>query len=108
MHPLDLATLLAKQIQKPSPRPTIWNVGGGRDNSMSLAQLSDWCRDRFGEHPIQRVTENRRWDAPWIVMDSRAVADEYGWRPEIKLPRILDEIAEHHAKNPAFLDISQP
>ncbi|HEX3355551.1 MAG TPA: NAD-dependent epimerase/dehydratase family protein [Tepidisphaeraceae bacterium] len=107
MHPIDLATLLAKQIQKLPPRPTIWNVGGGRDNAMSLAQLSEWCGNRFGQHSVQAVNENRRWDAPWIVMDSSAVSEEYHWQPEVKLSRILNEIAEHHAQNPRFIEISQ-
>jgi CDP-paratose 2-epimerase len=108
LHPKDLAELLARQITSPPSAPAVWNVGGGRENSMSLAQLSAWCRDRFGEHEVQRDAQPRRWDAPWIVMDSRLAADQFQWRPRVALEQILDEIAGHHVEHPEFLDLSEP
>ena len=45
LHPCDLAALLAEQLWHPDRTPTrIFNLGGGFSNSMSLAQLSEWCR----------------------------------------------------------------
>ena len=57
LHPNDLADLLLRQIENPQlSSGKIWNVGGGAANCMSLAQLSRWCADTFGEH-----TGSGRW-----------------------------------------------
>jgi len=52
-HPRDLVPLLEKQMTNASTeKPRIVNLGGGPKNTMSLAQLSEWCSDRFGRHPV--------------------------------------------------------
>ena len=53
LHPADLVPLLAQQMRGPSEgRPRVVNVSGGRRSAMSLLQLSRWCRERLGEHPV--------------------------------------------------------
>jgi CDP-paratose 2-epimerase len=53
LHPDDLADLVAQQIQTDaSGEKTFLNLGGGVENAMSLAQLSNWCAQRFGEHSV--------------------------------------------------------
>ena len=109
LHPRDLAALLARQLAAAAPTtPGVWNVGGGPGNAVSLAQLSEWCRQRFGPHEVQRDERPRRCDAPWIVMDNRAVAAQFDWRPEVSLAQILDEVARHHAEHPNLLDLAEP
>ena len=64
LHPVDLANLVVRQIVRGLDASGVWNVGGGPDNAMSLAQLSAWCRDRFGDRPVDRDPAPRRWDVP--------------------------------------------
>lgn len=103
LHPDDLAGLLALQFRRDPPDNPIFHAGGGADNSMSLAQLTAWCDARFGPHPPEPDTRPRKFDIPWLAMDSARSENELGWRPSRSLPSILDEIAEHADRNPDWL-----
>jgi len=108
-HPLDLVELIIKQLacsKKDIPR--ICNFGGGPENSMSLAQLSDWCKDRFGAHDIAVDTAMRPFDIPWMIMDYTLANKIWDWRPKISLEQILEEIAEHAQENDNWLNLSEP
>ncbi|HZZ29228.1 MAG TPA: NAD-dependent epimerase/dehydratase family protein [Pirellulales bacterium] len=107
LHPHDLADLLALQMLQTPSSGEIWNVGGGLENAMSLAQLSHWCQQAFGPHTVESKPQPRPFDVAWIVMDSRQVEAAYRWRLHMSLPSILEEIAEHHRKHPEWLDLSQ-
>lgn len=102
-HPDDLADLICIQMRAESSPDAVFNVAGGLENSMSLAQLTSWCNDRFGVHTPQPDTRPRPFDIPWMVMDSTRVHDMFGWRPKRSLLSILDEIADHVRQNPTWL-----
>src|ERR1700730_10503456 len=81
-HPRDLLPPLQKQLfAVETGKPRIMNFGGGTENSMSLAQLSKWCAERFGLHQVASDPESRPFDVPWLVMDSRLAEETWGWRP---------------------------
>jgi CDP-paratose 2-epimerase len=106
-HPADLTALLQRQMSEPEKTGSrVFNAGGGAGNSMSLAELTDWCVQRFGEHPVQPDTRPRPFDIPWLVMDSTQALEQFGWRPRKLLPQILDDIADHAEKNPDWLHIT--
>ena len=106
-HPRDLGRLVLAQINDPGKiGPAIINAGGGLKNSMSLAELSAWCQDRFGVREVQSDATPRRYDLPWIVMDNAAVSSLWNWQPEMTLPNLLDSIAEHVLANPQWLAVS--
>lgn len=105
LHPNDVADLMLKQIAS-NTRAGIWNVGGGPEASMSLAELSDWAGARFGGHTVEPDLRPRRYDAPWIVMDSTIVRREFGWRPQISLETILHQLVDHQQANPDWLEMS--
>ncbi len=106
LHPSDLTSLVALQIQHPEKAGRILNVSGGAANSLSLAQLSAWCAARFGTHAIGSDPDARRFDVPWLVLDSTAAAREWDWRPKTSLEKILDEIASHAEQHPEWLALS--
>lgn len=103
-HPDDLAELVNRQIQRGAPPPDpIYNVGGGAQNAMSLAQLNAWCDERFGKCQPAPDTRPRAFDVPWTVMDYTRAAGEFEWTPKRSLSSILEEIAAHAEANPAWL-----
>ena len=106
LHPRDLIPLLRKQTAGPAAPTRVVNIGGGIRNAMSLAQLSAWCADRFGPHTVTRNLEERRFDVPWLVMDSGAAQRVWGWEPETALAGILEDIAVHAEQNPNWLDMT--
>jgi len=106
LHPRDLADLIERQIRDAPRAAGVWNIGGGPGNAMSLAQLSDWCRQRFGHRDVGVDVVPRRWDVPWIVMDATAAANRFGWRRTRSIAEILAEIADHHDRHPEWLAVS--
>ncbi|MDQ6809820.1 MAG: NAD-dependent epimerase/dehydratase family protein [Verrucomicrobiota bacterium] len=106
-HPRDLVPLLRQQMtSRGDGKPHVINFGGGLANTMSLAQLSAWCAARFGAHEVEPDPAPRRFDVPWLVMDSTLAAKTWGWRPTTNLDSILNEIAAHAESHPDWLKIS--
>ncbi|MEY2492280.1 MAG: CDP-paratose 2-epimerase [Verrucomicrobiota bacterium] len=107
-HPRDLVGLIAQQMRNPEGKqPRIVNVAGGRQNSMSLAQLTEWCASRFGlRRAIKSDPLPRRHDVPWLVLNSHLAAEQWSWRVETPLRAILEEIATHAEGHPDWLELS--
>lgn len=103
LHPDDLADLILLQLKRTPPPDATFHASGGLANSMSLAQLTAWCNQRFGAHVPQADHQSRPFDIPWLVMNSQAAAKQFNWKPKRSLPSILDEIAEHVKNNPDWL-----
>jgi CDP-paratose 2-epimerase len=104
-HPQDLADLVWSQIKGGGQSGGLWNVAGGLSNSMSLAELSHWCEQRFGKREVQPDPQPRPYDLPWVVLDSAKVEKDWGWRPSRSLLSILEEIADHTQTNPGWLNV---
>jgi CDP-paratose 2-epimerase len=106
LHPRDLASLVAVQIQHPEKGGRVLNVSGGVSNSISLVRLSEWCAGRFERHSISRDGGDRPYDVPWLVLDSAEAQAEWSWQPATPLEAILNEIADHAEQHPSWLDLS--
>lgn len=106
LHPHDLVPLLVRQTAGSTTAPRLVNLGGGTANAFSLAELSAWCRDRYGAHAVAAVAETRRFDIPWLVMDAQLAQEHWGWQPQTPLATILDEIARHAEQHPDWLELS--
>jgi CDP-paratose 2-epimerase len=110
LHPRDLVPLLQAQMAAgmPNGRPQVLNAAGGTANSMSLAQLSAWCGERFHRQEVAADPKPRTFDVPWLVLDSARAANTWNWRPSTPLLGILDEIADHAMEHPEWLTLSRP
>ena len=107
LHPKDLVPLLSRQMLEPDwAAPKIINLGGGIENSLSLKELSGWCEERFGQNEVLASQDERRMDAPWIVMDSTTAQNAWNWSVKTKIEQILEEIAVHAEKNPKWLSLT--
>jgi CDP-paratose 2-epimerase len=107
LHPRDLIPLLRKQTDAPFGHEVrLVNIGGGNSHAMSLAELSAWCANRFGSHVINSEPDIRRFDIPWLIMDSSLADQIWNWRPQTSLDQILVEIAVHAQQHPNWLEIS--
>jgi CDP-paratose 2-epimerase len=106
LHPQDLAGLLASQLRCPERTGTVLNVSGGMMSSTSLFQLSQWCGERFGNHPIGIDAQERPFDVPWLVLDSSKAEQVWDWQPRLKRESIFEEIAQHADENPHWLELS--
>ncbi len=106
-HPRDLAALIDRQMAaERRGGERIYNAGGGAKNAMSLAQLTAWCDARFGAHAAGSDARERPYDLPWVVMDNREAAQDFGWRVETPLAEVLEGIAKHAEAHPEWLERS--
>lgn len=109
LHPLDLLPVLEKQILRPPENaPRIVNLSGGIGHSMSLRQLSEWCAQRWKPRAVDAVPTSRKYDLPWIVLDSTLAREIWDFEPQRKLTMILEEIAEFAERHPEWLSLSYP
>lgn len=109
LHPADLVPLIQAQIAATNPPETrTVNVSGGAVSARSLKQLSEWCRDRFGDHEVASEKMPRPFDIPWMVLDSTQAGNVWGWRPTRSTNEILEEIATHADEAHDWLDLSAP
>ncbi len=109
LHPKDLVPLLFKQFSADaSTSDQICNFSGGVENSMSLAQLSDWCTEKCDDHEVGAEPAMRPFDIPWMVLDNRKARSTWDWQPNTPINDILEEILAHARENPDWLEISKP
>lgn len=94
LHIDDLFALLRLQIENmQSWNGSLFNVGGGRKVSVSLAELTSLCRAVTGKTvTVNPVTEDRIADIRIYITDNAYVTKKTGWRPERSVESIVDEI----------------
>ncbi|OCX54558.1 hypothetical protein BEL04_09995 [Mucilaginibacter sp. PPCGB 2223] len=100
-HPRDLFGMIQMQISDPEKKVSrLINLGGGVENTYSLAQLDAFCKQQLGsEKVINSITENRSFDIPLYVTDYSLAQKEWGWKPEISGEAILNQIVEYARTN---------
>ena len=107
LHPRDLGSLVAAQMSESrAGGQRVYTLGGGRKNAISLAALNDWCDSRFRPHKPMSDLRPRPYDVPWVVMDNSDAARDFGWKREVALQDLLEEIACHAEANPGWLERS--
>lgn len=96
LHVDDLYRLLRLQLDdldRHSGR--VYNVGGGPEVSVSLAELTALCAERTGRTlEMARRPETSPADIPYYVSDLAAVSEATGWAPSAGVEEILDEVLE--------------
>lgn len=106
LHIADLCRLVDWQIQNiDAINGEIMNVGGGNEVSTSLQELTALCQAATGKTiPITKVAENRPADIRLYVTDNTKVTKLTGWKPEIGMRQIVEEITEWLAENKEALE----
>ena len=96
LHVDDLVDLIDEQAQDPEGWDgCTFNVGGGRECSLSLLEATELCRRITGrEVAIGSVAATRPGDVPVYVSDCRALFERTAWRPRRGAERILTDIGE--------------
>jgi len=109
LHPRDLRTALDYELcDNTFTGSRIVNLGGGQDNSMSLANLSTWCRERFGSLEVASEPQGRTFDVPWLVLNCARAKKLWNWTPQFTKNSTLEEIAQFAINNPDWLEKTAP
>jgi CDP-paratose 2-epimerase len=94
LHVEDLYDLLQIQVADLNRYSgSVFNVGGGLENSVSLVQLTALCRARAGTSiPIDSDPRTNPSDVPYYVTDNTEVTAATGWTPTRSFDALLDEV----------------
>lgn len=94
LHVNDLYRLVDFQIHNIDKlNNRTFNVGGGRKTSVSLCELTEFCRNITGNKiAIESVPENRQADIRIYITDNTEVTKATGWKPQITVEEILQNI----------------
>ena len=101
LHIRDLFRLVQWQIANLGlQKGQIFNVGGGLENTVSLAELTDLCKKITGNIiDMASSLENRSGDLPIYISDNSKINQFSNWQPEINLEQLLIEIFEWFKKD---------
>ncbi|KCZ70526.1 nucleoside-diphosphate-sugar epimerase [Candidatus Methanoperedens nitroreducens] len=101
LHVKDLYRLLEIQINDmDTHNGETYNVGGGLERSISLFELTNLCKKYTGNKvPINSVIENRMADIRIFITDNSKVTEKTGWKPEITVDQIIEEISDWIREN---------
>jgi CDP-paratose 2-epimerase len=94
LHVRDLFNLVNWQLNNLSHlKSQIYNVGGGLNNTISLAELTDLCSKITGNNiQIDSIQENRPGDLPVYITDNSKITKFTEWYPKIGIEQLLIEI----------------
>lgn len=96
LHIDDLYRLVVTQLSDLEKfNGEIFNVGGGRDVSVSLMELTTLCKEITGNQiKINNIVENRTADIPLYISDNSKIEKLSGWKPQINAKEILTDAFE--------------
>jgi CDP-paratose 2-epimerase len=105
LHVDDLYQLLKLQLDRLDDiNGQVYNVGGGREVSVSLSELTSLCHDVTGKSiNVIGVPEPRPADILLYLSDFAKVKAHLGWMPQKPPIQIVDEIAKWISDNKALL-----
>ncbi|KZR70252.1 CDP-paratose 2-epimerase [Prochlorococcus marinus str. MIT 1313] len=98
LHAKDIGHLVTSfflnKANIPSDKyPIIANLGGGRDNSVSILETIDILSSSFGlKFPYKFVDEPRIGDHQWYISDFSNLSQLFGWKPSLTIHGILEDI----------------
>lgn len=94
IHVDDVFDIINTQINHLSKfNKQIYNIGGGRKNSLSLLELTDLCQEISGKKiEIKGVDQDRPGDIKIYITDNKKIFDQTGWRAKRSTKRTLTEI----------------
>lgn len=96
LHVDDLFDLIRLQIRDLDRFDGgVFNVGGGKDVSLSLRETTEICREISGnEIEIGSEPETRKADIPVYITDHRRITALCGWRPKRGAEETMRDIHE--------------
>ncbi|MEY4384220.1 MAG: dTDP-glucose 4,6-dehydratase [Bacteroidota bacterium] len=105
LHVKDLFTAIIWQLKNISiVNNQIYNLGGGLENTVSLAELTDLCEEITGNKiSIASDANNRPGDIPVFVTDNTKFETLSAWKPEHSVQQLLTEVHNWIKSDQEFL-----
>lgn len=96
LHISDLCNLIYNQINYKQNINSIFNVGGGAKNSISLLNLTNIIEDLSNEKLyIGSIFNNRNFDIPYYVTNNSKVSKFFNWKINYSKIEIIKELYDN-------------
>jgi len=94
LHVDDVVDLVEDQLQRPGHwQGRTFNVGGGRERSLSLLETTELCRELTGNRPeVSGSAEERSGDVPVYISDCERLLAHTDWRPRRTPRQVLEDV----------------
>lgn len=94
IHVDDVCALVHMQIQQMKKfNGSIYNIGGGVTNSVSLLELTNFCQQITKKQvPIKKVSDTRKGDVKAFITDTTKMQTEMKWTPQKTVQQTLEDI----------------
>jgi CDP-paratose 2-epimerase len=87
LHANDLANAFYLFYSDNKKDSNIYNIGGGRDNSISILEIIDILNLKTKYNKV-----NREGDHIWWITDNSKFINEYGWEIKYDLKKIINDL----------------
>jgi len=94
---IDAYLLSIEKIEIASGK--IYNIGGGRENSLSLINLIDILRDITGREIEISFSDWRPGDQKVFICDIIKISEDLGWKPKIDVKKGIELLFDWVVKN---------
>ena len=93
LHINDLCNLIDQQINNwPKVNSQIFNIGGGKKNSLSLLELTKLINQITGIYlPILKDKKKRNGDIRIFITDNKKIKNILGWEPILNTKKIVSD-----------------
>ena len=94
VHAFDVVRAIDAIIE--DPKDIVYNIGGGRENSISILEAINKCQEITGNDMVDKLTmyDKRKGDHIWWITDTTKLRQDYGWQPTVSLDDTLTCIYE--------------
>ena len=94
LHIDDACEIIMRQIKKfKKINNEIFNIGGGKLNSISLVDLTFKCEKLTkNKIKIKKIQKTSKFDIPYYVSDNKKIIRFYKWKPIKNIDNILADI----------------
>lgn len=100
LHVHDLVRAYEAAIEHiESVRGSVFNIGGGLENSYSVCQILDILAQKIKVSPTISYEKERLADQKYFVSANQSIYQHLGWQPKIKLLDGLDSMIEWQKKH---------
>jgi len=106
LHVEDLWELILTEMHNlPACDGQVFNVGGGRERSVSLLELTGMCQERSGRQiEIAGDPQTNPADVPYYVTDNTQIAAAAAWVPRRNMEMLLEDIFSWLRREQAYLE----
>ena len=106
LHIADLCSVIDKQINNWSKiNNQIFNIGGGKDNSLSLLELTKLVNEISGIYiPISQEKKKRNADIRIFLTDNTKIKNILDWEPKLDKRKIIKDTFNWIMKNKSELE----